>query len=288
MVPAGCSSEPAVPLLAVLIAVYPAVAAAAVIGLILSVGVFARSWSRTNCRAGWLGHSGAARWSLLCGTTLLANGVAEAGAAAWLGWLHRLPAMPVRFVERADADNVVFIVVIGESSALGVPYEGWLSVGVIVERALERVIPSCRFRVEILAEKGATLEAMQVKLAGLRRRPERADRLLRAQRARVTLLVVEPRGFLRRRTLASMERGAARVACGSLSSAKARSREPGEAASWAYSRQFGRIRIGDWASGVYTGRRRAGFYRLSASTRSDRRGLRTDQLLADLDYPSRK
>ena len=38
----------------------------------------------------------AARWSLLCGTSLLGIGVAEAGAAAWLGWIHRLPVM---FVE---------------------------------------------------------------------------------------------------------------------------------------------------------------------------------------------
>ena len=44
--------------------------------------------------------------------------------------------------------------------------------GTIVGRELERAIPAHRFRVEILAEKGATLEAMHLKLAGLTRRPD--------------------------------------------------------------------------------------------------------------------
>ena len=42
----------------------------------------------------------------------------------------------------------------------------------IVGRELERAIPSHRFRVDVLAEMGATLEAMQLKLAGLTHRPD--------------------------------------------------------------------------------------------------------------------
>ena len=61
---------------------------------------------------------------------------------------------------------------IGESSALGVPFEGWLSIGAIVGRELDRVIKGHQFRVEVLAEKGATLEAMQQKLVKLTRRPD--------------------------------------------------------------------------------------------------------------------
>ena len=80
--------------------------------------------------------------------------------------------LPTKFVEQAGPGQRIPIVVIGESSALGVPYEDWLSVGAIVGRELERAIPSRRFRVEILAEKGATLEAMHLKLAGLTRRPD--------------------------------------------------------------------------------------------------------------------
>ena len=62
--------------------------------------------------------------------------------------------------------------VAGGSSALGVPYDDWLSVGTIVCRELQKAIPTHRFRVEVLAEKGATLEAMHRKLARLTERPD--------------------------------------------------------------------------------------------------------------------
>ena len=80
--------------------------------------------------------------------------------------------LPTKFVEQVDPNSEFSIVVIGGSSALGVPYQDWLSIGEIVGRELERAIPSHRFRVEVLAEMGATLEAMQLKLAGLTRRPD--------------------------------------------------------------------------------------------------------------------
>ncbi len=159
-------------LLAILLTAYPAVAAAAVFGLVLSVCALGRSGSGASARAGWLRHPRAARWCLLCAASLLGIGIAEASAAAWLGWIHRLPVMPSKFQEHAVAKNEVLIAVIGGSSALGVPYEDWVSVGAIVRRELERVIPSRRFRLEILAEKGATLEVMHLKLAGLKHRPD--------------------------------------------------------------------------------------------------------------------
>ena len=62
--------------------------------------------------------------------------------------------------------------VAGGSSALGVPYDGWLSVGAIIQHELQKVIPAHRFRIEMLAEKGATLEAMHRKLATLTERPD--------------------------------------------------------------------------------------------------------------------
>ena len=159
-------------LLAILLAAYPAVAAAAVFGLVLSICALGRSRSGPNARAGPLRHSRAARWCILCTALLLGIGIAEASAAAWLGWIHRLPVMPSKFRERVVQDNEVIIAVIGGSSALGVPYEDWVSVGAIVRRELERAIPSRQFRLEILAEKGATLEAMHLKLASLRHRPD--------------------------------------------------------------------------------------------------------------------
>jgi hypothetical protein len=53
-----------------------------------------------------------------------------------------------------------------------VHYEDWLSVGTIVARGLEQAIPASRFRVEVLAERGATLEDMHLKLSRLTRKPD--------------------------------------------------------------------------------------------------------------------
>ncbi len=165
------SGHIAAALMVILLAVYPTTAASAAVGLALSLRALARSRSGDS-RARWLRNSSAARWLLLCGTILLWIGIAEVSATAWLGWIHRLPAMPTKFVEQAGPDKEFLIAVIGASSALGVPYEDWLSVGAIVGRELQRAIPSRRFRVENLAEKGATLEAMHLKLSQLTHRPD--------------------------------------------------------------------------------------------------------------------
>jgi hypothetical protein len=153
-------------LLGTLLAGYLAVLPAAVIGTVVSGGL-ARRAGRNRVVA--------VRGMLLCGSTVLGLGLAEAGAAAWLAWIHRLPTMPGRSVYATRPGDAVSIVVIGGSSALGVPYEGWLSVGSIVGRELARAIPDRRFRVEVLAEKGATLESMHQKLARL---PEPPDLLI--------------------------------------------------------------------------------------------------------------
>ena len=121
-------------------------------------------WSRSR--------STPARWLLLSGSIILGLVLAEAVAAVWLSWIHRLPALPHHFSGPASPPDEILIVVIGESSALGVPYDGWLSIGMIVGCELQKAIPSRRFRIKILAEKGATLEAMHQKLAGLTERPD--------------------------------------------------------------------------------------------------------------------
>ena len=159
-------------LLSALIAVYPIVLVTALLGLTLSAWTIARSRSRGDSQPGCQRRNRAARCFLMCGTSLFAMVMAEIGAAAWLGWIHRLPNLPTKFLNKADPNSEFTIVVLGGSSALGVPYQDWVSVGAIVGRELERTVPSHRFRVEVLAEMGATLEAMQLKLAGLTRRPD--------------------------------------------------------------------------------------------------------------------
>ena len=159
-------------LLGTMLAAYPAVLPAAVMGMVISGWLVWRAGRTGVGTTGGPSRAAAARWLLLCGSTVLGLGLAEAASAAWLAWIHRLPTLPGRFVAPARPGDAVSIVVIGGSSALGVPYEGWLSVGTIVGRELRRAIPGRRFRVEVLAEKGATLESMHQKLARLPYRPD--------------------------------------------------------------------------------------------------------------------
>lgn len=121
---------------------------------------------------------------LALGATLLSLLAAEAAAGLWLTWTHRAPALPTTFEPppdpsrnlptKFDAEHVdeVSIVVIGESSAEGVPYQKWLSVGEIVGWRLREVFPERKIRVDVLAESGTRLEHMHQKLATLTRRPD--------------------------------------------------------------------------------------------------------------------
>jgi hypothetical protein len=65
-----------------------------------------------------------------------------------------------------------YLVVIGESSGRGEPYHPWLSVGQIVGWQLERLYPSRRFKVDVLARPGSTLRDALERLRGLPRRPD--------------------------------------------------------------------------------------------------------------------
>ncbi|HEY2156931.1 MAG TPA: hypothetical protein VGH33_14975, partial [Isosphaeraceae bacterium] len=123
-------------------------------------------------------RSGAARLLLLCSSCLLGLGIVEAGAAAWHAWAHRYPTLPTRFARDADGrassrdEQGLCILVVGESSALGIPYDKWMSVGSIVAWQLERVFPGRRVSVEYRARGGANLEPMHLSMADLDRRPD--------------------------------------------------------------------------------------------------------------------
>ena len=87
------------------------------------------------------------------------------------GW-SRSRGLPTRLRLSSSRDGPVEaarplrILVIGESSALGEPYQPCLSVGQIVAWQLERVLPGRRVQVDMWAECGAILEGMHQKLAG--------------------------------------------------------------------------------------------------------------------------
>ncbi len=115
-----------------------------------------------------------ARGALVGATTLLGLLLAEGSAAAYLAWLHRAPrlAMTGGAPSPAGSSADATIVVVGESSAEGVPYRDWLSVGKIVVWQLRRLFPQRMFHVEVQARPGWTLEQMQQKLAEPRRPPD--------------------------------------------------------------------------------------------------------------------
>jgi lysophospholipase L1-like esterase len=69
-------------------------------------------------------------------------------------------------------DPEIDLVVVGESSAEGVPYNEWLSIGQLVAWKLREAIPGRRVRVQVLAFSGETLELQHQRLASLTRRPD--------------------------------------------------------------------------------------------------------------------
>lgn len=137
---------------------------------------------------------------LLLASLSLAIGLlaAEAAAAGWLRHAERATVVPVggigrkmqidraqmwppvsledvklptRFADPPD-DSAIDIVVVGESSAEGVPFTDWLSIGRLVEWKLNEAMPGRRVNVQILAISGSILEHQHQKLADLRRRPD--------------------------------------------------------------------------------------------------------------------
>ena len=91
-----------------------------------------------------------ARVALAGSTTLLVLILIECSVAAYLSWLHRLPHLAmVHGSARPAASDDATIVVVGESSAEGVPYRDWFSVGKIVAWQLRRLLPQRMFHVEV-------------------------------------------------------------------------------------------------------------------------------------------
>jgi hypothetical protein len=138
-----------------------------------------------------------ARALLLCGSLLLGAVLAEVTSTAWqkhrlsrvaipVGGLPttedpnaqwRLPAaledptLPTRFPDPPE-DPAIDIAVLGESSAEGVPFHKWFSIGKIVAWQLEKAIPARPVQLRVLARSGDTLQAQHHALANLVRRPE--------------------------------------------------------------------------------------------------------------------
>lgn len=119
---------------------------------------------------------------LLCFSGLLALGLVELGAfaAERRGARHERgpsvregmdePHYPTELSEGPPGS--LRVLVLGESSAMGTPFDPKLSVGQIVAWGLGRVLPGRSVDAEILAYGGAPLEGMHLLLAKLKRRPD--------------------------------------------------------------------------------------------------------------------
>ncbi|MBX6313197.1 MAG: hypothetical protein IRY99_09825 [Isosphaeraceae bacterium] len=183
LVPPGGLRRATVVLLWGLLIAYGLILAIAPAGtILLGVGLWrarrrGESWPVSRVRA-----------LLLCASLLVGLALLEGGAAAWRAWTRRPPALPTSFADdpketpkrtpdlptrfREAPQDELNLVVIGESSARGEPYDPRLSVGQIVGWQLGHVFPERRVRVQMLAKSGCRLEEAIQSLAALRRRPD--------------------------------------------------------------------------------------------------------------------
>ena len=138
-----------------------------------------------------------ARCLLLCGSLAIGFLLAEAASALRLRLLHSASAVPAGGLRQAsrskpsdlrpaDADKVhapdifpdadddrqIDIAVVGESSAEGVPFNRWTSIGHILQWQLGKIFPDRGMHVQVVASSGHTLQGQQELLARLSRRPE--------------------------------------------------------------------------------------------------------------------
>lgn len=117
-----------------------------------------------------------AKWLAACVSYLIGALLMEGCAAIWLARAHRIatpePQYTARPLPKDPAPSDLYIVVFGESTALGSPFDPNLSIGQMVGWKLESVFPARRVVVEIRAVGGFNLEKSLRSLAYLPRRPD--------------------------------------------------------------------------------------------------------------------
>ena len=135
-----------------------------------------------------------ARWFLLGVSVLLALAMAEAAGAMLKQLSHPASALPPGDLAGPDpvtrvamapvetklptrfpdppGDRELDVVILGESSAEGVPYQNWLSIGEILKWQLGEILPDRPVRLEILAKSGEDLAQQHDRLARIGRRPD--------------------------------------------------------------------------------------------------------------------
>ncbi|MDB5351436.1 MAG: hypothetical protein JWN86_2683 [Planctomycetota bacterium] len=154
-----------------------------VYGLAIAMGVVGMAWLGLAVVRDRRRGQAARRVKLLalCISCLIGVGLTEGLARAFELWIR--PLVPTANRTEAKVNPYptnlaegppggLRIVVLGESSAVGVPFEPRLSVGQILAWQLGKILPDRRVEAEILASPGAPLEGMHKQLYKLKRRPD--------------------------------------------------------------------------------------------------------------------
>ncbi len=158
----------------------------------LVLGFLCLRGPRSGLRPRWLARGLALSIALLCSLF-----VSEVVCAAWISWSHRSTVVPVGGLGTAEpavprprfsypnsqidlpsnfpdppGDRDIDLVVVGGSSAQGMPYERWVSIGKIVAWKLQEAIPNRPIHLNVVARVGDVLEMQHKRLSTLRRRPD--------------------------------------------------------------------------------------------------------------------
>lgn len=116
-----------------------------------------------------------ARVLLFCCANLCA--VAFLEIAAWgLAAYGRIPpnppAIPPLVPSAASGNNTLTLLVLGESSAEGQPFQPWFSIGHVIARQLERARPGRKVELMMRASGGTALDSSVALLESIPRRPD--------------------------------------------------------------------------------------------------------------------
>ncbi len=166
--------------------------------LCMVVGIPVLTWFVVRGRRRGVRSPLVARALLAVASLAICAVLAESIGAAWLARVRRTSAVPigglgrVPWIDRqtlwppitgADVelpdqfpdpvgDAEIDLVVVGESSAEGVPYNEWISIGKLVAWRLGEALPGRRVNLRVLANSGDSLELQHQRLTNLSRRPD--------------------------------------------------------------------------------------------------------------------
>jgi lysophospholipase L1-like esterase len=140
--------------------------------LIVSIAAIALIVAIARARRRGTRRGGLIRGLAVCLALIVSMALAEGVSAAWLAWTRvPMPWLKTRFPAKTDP-NRLDILVLGESSAVGVPYDKWFSTPRIVAWKLHEAFSNRTFHIEYLARPGLTLDKVHFWMKSMEHRPD--------------------------------------------------------------------------------------------------------------------